>query len=1178
MGLIDDLLAEVDAEDPTPLPSDEDREIFDSIQQLIGARRVDEEATENPEGSLAQIFERGFRAVQTGEPQVSRETPQAVVDPDDDFLRGLLRAGREGGGRFLLDEETRAQSPIGAVLPRAASNLEPTLIDQLAEIAGESAPAALAGAGQAAIRGASAVGSSALAAPLSPAATSVSRRAALSSAQALLETAGEGRFSPEELGAGAVLGGALPLVGDVLGRIGRRTIEGRPTFQNAPRPRGAPPRGTALPAGQHAPEPLALPAGTTRAFPRSVPLERLGPGARTATARVPAGLLPADTRMQRLLGPGSLRFDALRGRAAQGDVDAFKDAVVMLGGDVRAANDALTALRTRGPDDLASNMDDFLSGFAGRPPSGRAANTTVEAEGLRRSGFSSQDTEFDAFVDDATFARAGDPDAFVRALGRVGVGARTAADISAEIRRGVEDLDGVGPAFDEFLSQFGRADVVRRAGSGQPPPSGAGRRDVSAIGPAVTVARREVADNFRASGASPEQARAAASRVDDPVQVIQAQRADASRAAERVGRTTGGPEPGRNFTRAPVTRSGRSGSNEFETIDRVTQGLDDQTAARLREQGGSILHRVGRTLNPLTWFYNGVLLNPKTLATNMFGNLEQIAEESARRALRAGFSPTQQAAQLHAFFMSEGMGQAMRNAWRSFRTGDSAFGIGLGEISSMSQGPAKNVYAGMDDFFTTLGYYMELHDQAFRDAASRGLRGRAAVRAAHDFVAARARPNMKNLAKLDDASNAALRSARRVVFRDIPIADDLIKGGRSTEARINRIIEDVQEVPVLGRYVLPFGKTLFRIGKRSLEISPLGYGRALHLAMRKDFGNSALAAMRATVGLPIYGTAAALAMSDRLTGELSHLTPGERRIAELDGVKPFSIRIGDRWFSYRNLGPAALALRFVADTTEDLKKGAQVEEAIEKAYERGASGEEIEALQQSDPFRNVVAGTGRTIGNFSEALLMSTFLPGVVELLSQAVDPDQSRGNPAQRQLASFVQPIGIAASAVAATDPAIRQPETIGEEVSLRVPGADRTEVQPILDPFGQPRQRQGGSFAERFLSPFPSTPASTDPFVNELARLRIGITSPNVRVRKEAGAIGETEKAAADRALGAMRERVVREVIRSRDYGSLTDEQRKQRIENAVRRASATINKRVQALRAARVPLTERVLLEGF
>lgn len=339
-----------------------------------------------------------------------------------------------------------------------------------------------------------------------------------------------------------------------------------------------------------------------------------------------------------------------------------------------------------------------------------------------------------------------------------------------------------------------------------------------------------------------------------------------------------------------------------------------------------------------------------------------------------------------------------------------------------------------DQIFRSIAYRGELNAQAIRVARSEGLTGtplRARVTALVE------EPTLEML-------GAAERAATYGTF-----TRELGKAGQALQGMAAR-------VPGL-RYIVPFVRTPANLLKYAGERSPLApLAPSVRRALSGADGPVAqqMAGARIVTGTAMATAAAALTLEGRITGP-GPSDPGQRALWLRDR-QPFSLRIGDQWFSYARLEPFATLFGSVAGVLEAAQAGE-------------ASDADITAVAA-----DVVQG-------IAQNLTSKTFLSGPVAAMEALMDPERAGQKWIERTLTSTVP--NIVGRIAEAGAPEMREARGLEAAFASRIPGL-RGQLPMKRDIFGEPILTEGNG-VERLLSPIRRRSADPDPVAREMLRL---------------------------------------------------------------------------------------------
>lgn len=260
------------------------------------------------------------------------------------------------------------------------------------------------------------------------------------------------------------------------------------------------------------------------------------------------------------------------------------------------------------------------------------------------------------------------------------------------------------------------------------------------------------------------------------------------------------------------------------------------------------------------------------------------------------------------------------------------------------------------------------------------------------------------------------------------------------------------------KFVVPFIRTPANLLKFSLERSPAA---PLVKEWRRDFAAGGArrdpAVARAMVGTGVGALVAELAANGQMTGN-GPADPRARSMLLADGWQPYSIRVGDRYYSYQRLDPFASTLGAAAGLVE---------------------------LQDHMTDKQQEEVAGLLVASVLQNMASKTWLSGIGDLTEAIKEPSRYADDWLRRLAGSVAVPAGVAQ--VARTiDPDMREAETILDGVRARVPGLSMT-LPPRRDVLGQELRSEGG-LSPDIVTPIWQSTRNNDPVINAL--LDSGIT----------------------------------------------------------------------------------------
>lgn len=516
-------------------------------------------------------------------------------------------------------------------------------------------------------------------------------------------------------------------------------------------------------------------------------------------------------------------------------------------------------------------------------------------------------------------------------------------------------------------------------------------------------------------------------------------------------------------------------------------------------------------------WYNSLLSGPQTHVVNMVSNtmtaIAQIPEHAAAATLGGARALATRNAQVdrvmfselgaRAFGLLQGTKEGLRQFGRTFRTGEPSDFVSKveaqsepaisGRVGQLVRIPTRAL-AAEDEIFKAMARRMEIGGLAVRQAKKEGLKGEAARTRIAELVA---NPT-------EDMMTKALDYGRYLTFQR-PLGDAM-----------RHIAAATQAAPGM-KLFLPFVRTPINLLKFAGERSPAA---PLIKEWRADFraggARRDLALARAMTGTGLGMAVMELAANGNITGG----GPADQSAGELlraDGWQPYSIRIGDRYYSYSRLDPFSMTLGVAADL------------ATKSDYMTDKQREEVTTLLVTSIMKN---------------LANKTWLSGIGGLTQAINDPERYGGSFVQRIAGSLAVPAGVAQVA-RTVDPTLREAETILDAVKARVPFLSRT-LEPKRDVWGQPIVSQGG-LGPDIVSPVWTSQRANDPINNALLGSGLHVTEP----RRDVGGVrlplrqyGEYREVA-----GALGRNALLPVVTGQDWQTMTRDDRSDAVQDTLR-----------------------------
>lgn len=378
-----------------------------------------------------------------------------------------------------------------------------------------------------------------------------------------------------------------------------------------------------------------------------------------------------------------------------------------------------------------------------------------------------------------------------------------------------------------------------------------------------------------------------------------------------------------------------------------------------------------------------------------------------------------------------------------------------------------------------------LYQKAFADAKAANPGGNASMwkQAAQEHVAQNFDPKLGALAEY------AIKSVQRDVTMTAPLSIHSQNPLSSSAARLQGLVEST---PILKLFA-PFIRTPTNIaiwGTQRFDV--VGFGKALALqtfpdSMPKTLGakhrfvqdimsqdpiRKAEALGRLMTGVAVTSSIATLAYNGSVTGR-GPKDPNLRKILEASGWQPYSVKIGNTYYSYARLDPLATMLGTIADSME-WSKWAPEEDRGEAA----------------------TLAWGFAVG-MANNVTNKTYFTGLMRLTEVLSDPANAvektarsyAGSAVPNLLASLVPSLG--------DDDYMREARTYTDSILRKVPGYSDS-LAPRRNILGEPvawnrvlGDEVGGDFASIF-SPIAASAVSDDLIWKELSTLERAFEAP--------------------------------------------------------------------------------------
>lgn len=408
-----------------------------------------------------------------------------------------------------------------------------------------------------------------------------------------------------------------------------------------------------------------------------------------------------------------------------------------------------------------------------------------------------------------------------------------------------------------------------------------------------------------------------------------------------------------------------------------------------------------------------------------------------------------------------------------------------------------------------------LSSLANAEAINKGLKGQAKKQFVQEYLA--------NPPK--EAVQRASDEGMRATFQNDTLLNDIASSVKQ------KLENGHPAAKALSDFVMPFVRTPSAIAMRLIERTPVGVGKEIasqivNVKSGKPFDQRAMsqAIGNGSFGAVAIGAGMALANADMMTYGYP-TDEQERKLWDSEGKQPYSVKVGDRWYSLNYLQPFGTLLAIGGQAKKDMDNGLSKGEATTKAL--STAGQSIQ--EQS-------------------------FLKGINGILSAVSDPERE-ARKYMEQTFSSLTPNFIRAGARAA-DEVQRKPTSIPESIASGIPGL-RGNVPTKNDMFGEPLPAKD-TFLNQYVNPLRPSKVRGNDTVAEIRRLKdaeLGTmpTESNANVFGKSNLLDKKQLSDLNAFTAKKVSTAWNELIKSPDYKSLSDEDKKKTLDSAKRDYSA-------------------------
>ena len=434
----------------------------------------------------------------------------------------------------------------------------------------------------------------------------------------------------------------------------------------------------------------------------------------------------------------------------------------------------------------------------------------------------------------------------------------------------------------------------------------------------------------------------------------------------------------------------------YNQVEKASQAIDDETKQRELSRIETMINNKlppekGQTIKALRRI--AMLFNPKTQVRNIVGNTLIMPVNDAADIVGAAVdrfisrrTGVRTTSLPNISNKVEGIGKGVRNAITDYKTKTRTaatgskyeFEFGAKPFNENTKSKALNTLnKGLNFTNDLLSAIMSGGDRPFYEAAYK------------NSLEGQMRAN-KVTEATDEMKQIAMEEGLQRTWNDDNEYTKFVLGIRKGMNKLN--IHGFG----LGDLIIPFAKTPANLTKAMVEYSPVGFLPAIgnYVEMNKAISRGELTPMqqkkfvssfsKAIAGTVLYAIADALAKTGATTGSGDD-DPDVRNFEQnVLGIQPYSIRLGDKTYTYSWANPINAPLAIMADRQKLMKENANMYDQL-KSYFKVAGNTLLENsfLQGiSDIFNNqdgVVQGLEDSITSMPSSLI-PTFISQIASL------------------------------------------------------------------------------------------------------------------------------------------------------------------------------------------------------
>ncbi len=293
-------------------------------------------------------------------------------------------------------------------------------------------------------------------------------------------------------------------------------------------------------------------------------------------------------------------------------------------------------------------------------------------------------------------------------------------------------------------------------------------------------------------------------------------------------------------------------------------------------------------------------------------------------------------------------------------------------------------------------------------------------------------------------------------------------------------------------FFIPFFKSPANLLKYAAERSPFAPLSDRWMTEIKAGGRQRDEALaKLSLGIGATGALVSYALEGKITGS-GPTDPKERAALLATGWQPYSIKVGDTYYSIGKLDPYATLFGVVADavTAKDYMTEEEYQKAL--AFIPFSIASNIAQKTYLQGFTNLYESLAgdyadiTTVEKFIRDTAAGLAVPNLFRQAGAAIDPQVREANSIIKEVQNRIPVIRGNTFTIAGTDYDINR---VPNKLNVWGDPITRTGALPVA---GRPTIDQVGAISFNLLSPVGMSTTTKDPFLKEIGRLQLGVAPP--------------------------------------------------------------------------------------